>query len=75
MTKDKGLSRARSDSVLEGRMDSCAGYSRLRSTAKKGQTESNKWSKLKKLIDKPSTKLILIEAPKGVSIRITLRLK
>jgi hypothetical protein len=65
MANDKGHTavlgkRSRADSVLGNRMDEHLNYKRMKCT-------SDKWSKLKRLISKPDTKLCLIEVPKGVS--------
>ena len=58
--------RPRADSVLGNRMDEHLSYKRLKSG-------SDHWRKLSKLIQKPTTQLCLIEAPKGVSMHfITL---
>ena len=52
--------RQRADSVLGKRMDETLNYKRLKGS-------SDKWRKLKHIIDKSETQLCLIEVPKGVS--------
>ena len=58
--------RARSDSVLENRMDKSFGYKRMKTAASTSQ-----WKELRDIIDKPTTSLCIIEVPKQVSLSIT----
>ena len=54
--------RARADSVLGGdRMDGLQDFKKLKSS------QNSKWKKMRALIDKKTTKLCLIQVPKGVS--------
>lgn len=52
--------RARADSVLGNRMDETLGYKRMR-------VNTDKWMKIRKIIDKSTTSLMLFDVPKGVS--------
>ena len=54
--------RQRSDSVLGSRMDELHDYRKLRST------KNSKWQKLRNVIDKEHTQLMMIEVPKNVSV-------
>jgi len=65
MTANKTQGRARVDSVLGDRMDEHHNYKKLRGVS--AAQQGSQWSKLKKIIDKESSKLVLIEVPKGVS--------
>jgi hypothetical protein len=53
--------RGRADSVLGNRMDEHIGYKRMK-------VKSDKWKKIRGIIDKDTTKLCIFEVPKGVSI-------
>ena len=59
--------RSRADSVLGNRMDDLQDYRKL-----KGARGSN-WRKLRSIIDKQDTKLMLIEVPKNVSENKSVR--
>ena len=53
--------RSRADSVLGNRMDALHDYKKLKSA------RSAKWQKVRSVIDKEHTKLMIIEVPKNVS--------
>ena len=61
--------RARADSVLGGdRMDGLQDFKKLKSS------QNSKWKKMRALIDKKTTKLCLIQVPKGVSKHVYITL-
>ena len=53
--------RARADSVLDAKADGTDGLKKLKSS------QNREWKKMKQLIGKDTTKLCLIQVPKGVS--------
>ena len=53
--------RSRTDSVLGNRMDELHDFRKLKSA------RSSKWQKVRTVIDKEHTKLMIIEVPKNVS--------
>ena len=53
--------RQRADSVLDGKADGSSDMKRLKSS------QNREWKKMKQLISKDTTKLCLIQVPKGVS--------
>ena len=55
--------RQRSDSVLGNRMDDTLNYRRLKPAG-----PQSRWHKLRRLINKDTTKLVLFEVPKGFDI-------
>ena len=57
------MRRQRSDSVLGNRMDDTLNYRRLKPAG-----PQSRWLKLRRLINKDTTKLVLFEVPKGFDI-------
>ena len=55
--------RSRTDSVLGNRMDELHDFRKLKSA------RSPKWQKVRSVIDKEHTKLMIIEVPKNVSTK------
>ena len=53
--------RSRTDSVLGNRMSDLHNFKKLKSA------NSSKWRKVRSIIDKEHTKLMIIEVPKNVS--------
>lgn len=62
-TKVEVKRRPRSDSVLGNRMDENLNYRRLKPAG-----AHSRWYKLRKLINKSTTNLVLFEVPKGFNI-------
>ena len=60
--------RSRADSVLGNRMDELHDFRKLKSS------HSTKWRKLRRVIDKEHSKLMLIEVPKNVSAGVFIYL-
>ena len=54
--------RKRADSVLGNRMEETHNYRRIKPST------SSRWSKVRKMIEKDTTKLVLFEVPKGFDI-------
>ena len=59
--------RSRADSVLGNRMDELHDFRKLKSA------HSSKWRKVRRVIDEEHTKLMLIEVPKNVSAKESVK--